>query len=671
MSLLDIKIEPEYRNLHGNIIQDFYNPLLSESIAYNRSVGFFSSTALTCFSVGLCRFLKNGGVIKLVATPYLSDEDIQAMKLGYATREKIVEDALMREFHEPLNEKEADRLNLLASLIAECRMDIKIALTEYGMYHEKLGVIEDAEGNYVSFSGSSNESANAFLNNYECALIIINKFAAKNDSHDREIFLPSNLTLDDKEEILKNYLQSNNPNVNYVRLVTQIKNVNGQIRISPKTKLLAERLAKKLGDEMLSDPKTVTVNWSIRVQFADEDGVEPVWVETDDNGTPTYSYSIPYIRKCDNVNRVANCVLLFQWLNRHALLNLINKNTEVDKFESLLIDKGRDSYPSYMAFENKSKLSLYQLFGYDDILKKSGSYFERELKLFYEHYLKEQFDYPSLPLTIPNSDDSALIKCRVLCPELDAIVKQYNIFIVEDEIDKDLIRLSQPLKVEEGKSFLVNKYYEIAEGNEEIQSVLWGLFGSGNSMLSHVEPFTDKDYSSLVELLEKESNVQYSNYANFQKPHLNFLIQQGLIGINSDGGLYVVSQPKLKVLKSLWEYEACSYWHYNDEERNALDDMFAKGWLVKDEHLLSKPERDYFSFFLDNAKFTNGKAYRNHYMHGSTPPVDDENEHSLAYLTFLRLLAILLLKIEDDLWLARRVFAIYVTNEIKTHRGRS
>ena len=167
MSLLDIKIEPEYRNLHGNIIQDFYNPLLSESIAYNRSVGFFSSTALTCFSVGLCRFLKNGGVIKLVATPYLSDEDIQAMKLGYATREKIVEDALMREFHEPLNEKEADRLNLLANLIAECRMDIKIALTEYGMYHEKLGVIKDAEGNYVSFSGSSNESANAFLNNYE------------------------------------------------------------------------------------------------------------------------------------------------------------------------------------------------------------------------------------------------------------------------------------------------------------------------------------------------------------------------------------------------------------------------------------------------------------------------------------------------------------------------
>ena len=51
-------------------------------------------------------------------------------------------------------------------------------------------------------------------------------------------------------------------------------------------------------------------------------------------------------------------------------------------------------------------------------------------------------------------------------------------------------------------------------------------------------------------------------------------------------------------------------------------------------------------------------AYRNHYMHGSTPPVDDENEHAIAYLTLLKLLTIVILKIEDDLWLARRAVAI-------------
>lgn len=167
MSLWDIQIESEYRNLHGNIIRNFYNPLLSEAIAYDRSVGFFSSTALSCFSVGLCNFLKNGGKIRLVATPYLSTEDIQAMRDGYKVRNEIIENALVRNLFEPANGKEVDRLNMLANLIAEYRMDIKIALTKAGMYHEKLGIIEDSDGNFVAFSGSSNESENAFLNNYE------------------------------------------------------------------------------------------------------------------------------------------------------------------------------------------------------------------------------------------------------------------------------------------------------------------------------------------------------------------------------------------------------------------------------------------------------------------------------------------------------------------------
>ena len=36
------------------------------------------------------------------------------------------------------------------------------------------------------------------------------------------------------------------------------------------------------------------------------------------------------------------------------------------------------------------------------------------------------------------------------------------------------------------------------------------------------------------------------------------------------------------------------------------------------------------------------------------PPVDDDNAHIAAYHTILRLFAILILKIEDDLWLASK-----------------
>ena len=181
MSLRDLQIEKEYRNLHGNIVKDFFNPLLSESVLYMRSVGFFSSSALVEFSRGLCKFSKNGGKIKLVTSPKLSDEDIEAMKTGYDRRKEIIESAVLRELREPISDLESDRLNLLANLIANGRLDIKIAFTESGMYHEKLGVIRDKSGDYVSFSGSLNESANAFKNNYET----IDVYCSWNDFENR------------------------------------------------------------------------------------------------------------------------------------------------------------------------------------------------------------------------------------------------------------------------------------------------------------------------------------------------------------------------------------------------------------------------------------------------------------------------------------------------------
>jgi hypothetical protein len=175
------------------------------------------------------------------------------------------------------------------------------------------------------------------LSNSNCAHIILDKYVKKQDVHrEHELHLPSNLSMDDKEQILINYLQSDDPNVNYVRLITQIKDDKNQIRISPKTRLLAEKLEKKLNEEMLSDPRTVTKHWSTEVQFVDEDGLFPKKFKINTEGISTYTYSIPYIRTCNNERRVLNCISLFGWLNRSFLINLINKQTEVDVLESSL-----------------------------------------------------------------------------------------------------------------------------------------------------------------------------------------------------------------------------------------------------------------------------------------------------------------------------------------------
>lgn len=171
MSFRDLDVKNEYRSLIDNIAGDFYIPVLKEAVFYKRCAGFFSSTSLAYVTRGICEFIKNNGHIQIVACPILNEDDIEAIKLGYENRHKIVWNSLMRELHPCINDFEQERLNLLANLIANGFLDIKIAVTTnqnaLGIYHEKMGILHDAYGNTIAFSGSANATGSALSLNYE------------------------------------------------------------------------------------------------------------------------------------------------------------------------------------------------------------------------------------------------------------------------------------------------------------------------------------------------------------------------------------------------------------------------------------------------------------------------------------------------------------------------
>ena len=171
MGFSGIEIKKEYRSRLDNIIRDFYIPVLKEAVLYKRAVGFFSSTALVEMSAGICGLVKNGGKIQMIASPRLSAEDIQAINEGHRRKDEIIEEALIRELSEPIGSEEAARLNLLSNLIAAGVLELKIAFLEsdnsVGLFHEKMGLMYDRDNNIIAFSGSMNESYNAFRQNYE------------------------------------------------------------------------------------------------------------------------------------------------------------------------------------------------------------------------------------------------------------------------------------------------------------------------------------------------------------------------------------------------------------------------------------------------------------------------------------------------------------------------
>lgn len=171
MSLKDLEIKQSYRSGTDDIPRAFYIPLLGQAVSYKRAVGFFSSTVFSKIYTGISDLANKAGTIQLVASPKLSDDDVEAIRSGYKRRESVMRDAVLRELTEPRNDFEKRCLNQLANLIASGILDIKIAVTEknskIGMYHEKMGLIVDDQGNTVAFSGSMNESLTAVSLNYE------------------------------------------------------------------------------------------------------------------------------------------------------------------------------------------------------------------------------------------------------------------------------------------------------------------------------------------------------------------------------------------------------------------------------------------------------------------------------------------------------------------------
>lgn len=167
MNLQSIPIQDHYRSDRDNLIQDFYVPCLSETSLYSRAVGYFSSTSIVAVSQGLAGLIEAGGKMRLVASPCLSTEDIEAIERGLKQREEVISSAIIKEFETVSR----DRLACLSWLLSQNILDVKLAVAnnfdDPGLYHEKIGILTDKNANQIAFTGSINETKSGLIDNFE------------------------------------------------------------------------------------------------------------------------------------------------------------------------------------------------------------------------------------------------------------------------------------------------------------------------------------------------------------------------------------------------------------------------------------------------------------------------------------------------------------------------
>ncbi|WP_323736083.1 hypothetical protein PXD04_09385 [Methanosphaera sp. ISO3-F5] len=175
MSFIDIDkfIKATYKSTNNDLILDFYNIVLSESVKYDRITGFFSSSSLAVAASGIVNLIDNNGHMRLLCGSTLNDEDTDAI-LNADDLKNLINSKFLKDIDNIENKIIDDHVKILGWMVANDILDIKIGVkkTKSGyssssMLHSKIGILYDSNQNIITFDGSVNETANGWINNIE------------------------------------------------------------------------------------------------------------------------------------------------------------------------------------------------------------------------------------------------------------------------------------------------------------------------------------------------------------------------------------------------------------------------------------------------------------------------------------------------------------------------
>lgn len=481
------------------------------------------------------------------------------------------------------------------------------------------------------------------LSNHKNVETIISKYLGE-----RNLYLPPSLTEEEILVLLEKYIDSSEANINVLRTIRTFPSGKG-ITIPDKIKLSAKRKEEKETEKFFGEGTGIET--SVTTSYLKD--LDDAIVFNFNKDGPTADLEIKVNRKWieENIDFPTlwnNFIYLFQIVDDKFRLAIDAKKNDMTVLESLIIPSGDHLYRTSFSFHFKEMYANTVIQSYIRILSTLNVRIEDMIEWFFCEYLRDEFNINNFIVRMPSDSSSYFEKCRAVLPEIDRIFKQFNVLIEEGEIDQELIQMSSSsVKTSGVKSFIQKKYaYPL---NGWYQTAAYLLF-SDQSGIFYLP--TKKKYRNFLDLIVND-NVTKQEFEDYQLQGLQWLFENGLIHENKDGFIKILDAKTVYILKELYYNDVLSYWHYPEEIRTVIDEMAARGIVTFESSLLSRNEQDYIDYYLNKSKFTNGYDLRNSYLHGTN--VYDESRHEADYYLILKLLIIIVIKINDELCLKERL----------------
>ncbi|WP_018248785.1 hypothetical protein [Orenia marismortui] len=487
------------------------------------------------------------------------------------------------------------------------------------------------------------------LNDCQSAEILLDKYEIKHITKKETLYLPKELTNKDKENIIHNYIESENPNLNYLRLIANIQSNKDKIELSPKTLLKAKKKVVNQEDELLSNGFKMVMKTT--VEFSDSHDEETI-IKVDDQAISA-KYNRKWIKSnMDYATLLNNFIYLFEFVDLQMRFNLVNKFNQMGVIERFGLISSQSAYRKGVIFDRKNILSLLQINGYYNELFSLGIRLEEVIEWFFEEYLMDEFNAYKFKINMPSISSTMLEKCTNIMPAMESVLKQFILFVEEGEIDFELLEIRSEHMIYKKIPSLVDKKY--AYGIGDIYKTATFLLFSDQSGLGYSEK-TKKSYENYFELLCNEK-FKLDDYPDYCISEVKWLLDYKYLSTDKEDYIIFSNKRLVTILRDLYFNEVISYWKCSEAERKIIDELGRKNIIEFESTLFSRPEQAYINYFLNKSQFNNGLDLRNKYVH-TQPSIDDDREiHYQNYITFLRLFILVIIKINDDFCILDKIW---------------
>lgn len=497
---------------------------------------------------------------------------------------------------------------------------------------------------HKSIVGKYGESLKRYiLRDFSCIGLLIRNYE-QDDTDNKKIYIPDELTGGEIVDLFNKYLESKKVNANHAKAIFHMKSKK-KFPVDDGLRLKARRRYDKETEKAMEHG--VSLQYGVGVSISKELTTERDYSYNGNTLNVVYSYHW-LSEMLDYPSILNNFIYSFEYVDYQQMrCNLVSIKRLGSIIERVFSPDSKQYYPNNMGFINFNALADLQMKAYYSFLTEKGIRLEDVIIWFFTEYLQKEFGCPEIRLSLPSADSTMLQKCEGICTAIEIAVKQFVSYVETGEIDFERLMISSGSPVYDQIPSLAKKNYIYGNGNE-YEMIDYLLFSDQCPLyfVSEANEGVEECHCFVDLILHKK--VRTSDFRDKYLSSINKLADLGLIVIDETGEIGLGNQLKLSILKELHFHEVVSRWHYPDSAQAVFKEWIERGLLIEGSTLFSRPEADYLSYLLNREKFCNGLDLRNKYSHGVGQLIVDDREHEQNYIELLKVMMILIIKINED-----------------------